>query len=197
MSSLSRRGFLHGSMGVAGTALTGSRCRPWRRAQAAQVTIEPAEGAKTVVEVKNKAAPSERLRVAVIGCGGRGQSHVDAWSGMEDVELVGLCDADGAHVGQYADKVERKQGKLPQLYEDMRRIFDDKSIDAVSIATQNHWHALATIWAVQSGQARLCREAGEPQRVRGPADGRLRPPPQEGRAGPARSAAPTPRCSGR
>jgi len=71
---------------------------------------------------------------------------------MDDVELVGLCDPDGARVGQYAYKVEKKQGQTPTTYEDMRRIFDDKSIDAVSIATGNYWHALATIWAVQSGK---------------------------------------------
>jgi predicted dehydrogenase len=135
-------------MGVAGTALTGVL----PSLASAQVTAGPGEGTKTVVEVKNKAAPSERLRIAVIGCGGRAGSHVDAWSAMDDVELVALCDPDGARVGQYADKVERKQGKVPQLYEDMRRVFDDKSIDAISIATTNHWHALATIWAVQSGK---------------------------------------------
>ena len=147
MSSLSRRGFLHSSVGVAASSALGLPALA-----AAQVTVEPAEGTKTVIEVKKKAPPSERLRVAVIGCGGRAGSHVDAFSGMEDAEVVALCDPDGARVGQYADRVERKQGKLPELYEDLRRIFDDKSIDAVSIVSQNHWHALATIWAVQAGK---------------------------------------------
>jgi predicted dehydrogenase len=127
-------------MGVAATTLLAAR---------AYGADEPKAGPD---DQANKAPPSERLRMAVIGCGGRGESHVDAWSGMQDVELVALCDPDGAHVGQYAYKVERKQGKLPELYEDLRKVLDDKSIDAVSIATGNYWHALATIWAVQAGK---------------------------------------------
>jgi predicted dehydrogenase len=139
MSSLSRRGFLHGSMGAAGSALLAAN------ALAADTPKAEADGAA-------KAPASERLRIAVIGCGGRGESHVDAWSSMPDVELVALCDPDGGRVGQYAHKVEKRAGKVPQLYEDLRRVFDDKSIDAVSIASQNHWHALATIWALQAGK---------------------------------------------
>ena len=140
MSSLSRRGFLHTSMGVAATSLLAAR---------AYGADEPKPGAD---DETKKAPASERLRIAVIGCGGRGESHVDAWSGMQDVELVALCDPDGARVGQYAHKVERKQGKVPALYEDLRKVLDDKSIDAVSIATGNYWHALAAIWAVQAGK---------------------------------------------
>jgi predicted dehydrogenase len=126
-------------MGAAGSALLAAN------AFAADTPKAEADGGA-------KAPASERLRIAVIGCGGRGESHVDAWSGMNDVELVALCDPDGARVGQYAHKVEKRTGKVPQLYEDLRRIFDDKSIDAVSIASQNHWHALATIWALQAGK---------------------------------------------
>jgi predicted dehydrogenase len=142
MSFVSRRGFIHTSMGVAaGSAMAGAL-----PAWAAGAAVQAAD------EQTAKAPPSERLRIAVIGCGGRGQSHVDAFAGMEDVELVALCDPDGAHVGQYAHKVEKRQGKVPQLHEDLRRVLDDKSIDAVSIANQNHWHALATIWALQAGK---------------------------------------------
>ena len=149
MSSPSRRGFLHTSMGVAaGSALTGA-LPSWAAGGVLQAEDTPAP--KVTVEVK-KAAPSERLRIAVIGCGGRGDSHASAWSAMDDVEVAALCDPDGARVGQYAYKVEKRQGKMPELYDDLRKIFDDKSIDAVSIATQNHWHALATIWALQAGK---------------------------------------------
>ena len=147
MSFLSRRGFLHSSMGAAAGSLIAS---------GAFAQSEPRPGARAgtapSADGTGKAAPSERLRVAVIGCGGRGESHVDAWSGMKDVELVALCDPDGARVGQYAHKVEKKQGKAPELHEDFRRALDDKSIDAVSIASQNHWHALMTIWALQAGK---------------------------------------------
>jgi predicted dehydrogenase len=113
---------------------------------------DPPKESQSPGDAAAKAPASERLRIAVIGCGGRGESHVDAWSGMPDVDLVAMCDPDGARVGQYAYKVEKRTGKLPQLHEDLRRVFDDKSIDAVSIASQNHWHALATIWALQAGK---------------------------------------------
>ncbi len=104
MSFLSRRGFLHSSMGVA----AGSALASTALAQDVVIKVKAPQGAATDRSTATaKAAPSERLRVAVIGCGGRGESHVDAFSGMKDVELVALCDPDGARVGQYAYKVER------------------------------------------------------------------------------------------
>ena len=150
MSWVSRRKFLHTSMGVAaGSALANTAL-----AQDVVVRVKAPEGAAadTSEATTAKAAASERLRIAVIGCGGRGDSHVSAFSAMKDAEVVALCDPDGARVGQYAHKVERRGGKTPKLVEDFREILDDKSVDAVSIANQNHWHALATIWALQAGK---------------------------------------------
>ena len=69
----------------------------------------------------------------------------------------------------------------PKLVTDLRRIFDDKDIDAVSIATPNHWHALADDLGLPGGQGRLRREAGQPQRLRRAADGRGRPQVRPGR----------------
>src|SRR5205085_7687132 len=129
MPPLSRRGFIHSSIGVAaGSTLLGSLSSLASAQANAQPADDNADKAKAAPEEK-KVPPSDRLRMAVIGCGGRGESHVNAWSGMDDVELGGLCDPDGARVGQYAYKVENKQGHTPTTYEDMRRIFDDKSID--------------------------------------------------------------------
>ncbi|HYF01008.1 MAG TPA: Gfo/Idh/MocA family oxidoreductase, partial [Planctomycetota bacterium] len=89
-----------------------------------------------------KAAPSERLRVAVIGIRGQGGFHARLWAGMPDVEVVALCDVDERVFAGIAGQVEKKSGHKPRFEKDMRRLFEDKSIDAVSIATPNHWHIL-------------------------------------------------------
>ena len=99
-----------------------------------------------------KAAPSERLRVAVIGIRGQGGFHARLWAGMPDVEVVALCDVDERVFAGIAGQVEKKSGHKPRFEKDMRRLFEDKSIDAVSIATPNHWHILPAIWAVQAGK---------------------------------------------
>jgi predicted dehydrogenase len=67
-------------------------------------------------------------------------------------EIVAVCDPDRNRVAARAADVEKRTGRRPRIEEDLRKIFDDKSIDAVSISTTNHWHALATIWACQAGK---------------------------------------------
>src|SRR5207245_2091096 len=68
------------------------------------------------------------------------------------VELAALCDVDAKTLAGNVGDVERQIKKKPAAYDDMRRVFDDKTIDAVSFATPNHWHALGTIWACQAGK---------------------------------------------
>lgn len=100
-------------------------------------------------------SPNERIRVAVIGANrksGRGYEHVGMTAGRPNVELVAVCDCDEAVVGDALARAEKAQGQKPRYEKDLRRIFDDKSIDAVTIATPNHWHSLAAIWALQSGK---------------------------------------------
>jgi predicted dehydrogenase len=69
-----------------------------------------------------------------------------------DAEVVCLCDPDLNVLGKRAAEFEKKYGKKVIQQQDLRKVFEDKSIDAVSVATPNHWHALATIWACQSGK---------------------------------------------
>src|SRR5438477_6149157 len=87
---------------------------------------------------------NDRLRVAVVGIRGRGQSHIDAFHQLasENVEIAALCDAEQGVLEQRATAYERKSGRKVAQYGDMRRVLDDKSIDAVGFATPNHWHAL-------------------------------------------------------
>lgn len=96
---------------------------------------------------------NDRLNVAVIGIRGMGQAHIQGYQGLENVEVTALCDVDE---NLFAERVKNhftdKNLKEPKLYKDMRRLFEDKSIDAVSVVTPNHWHALAGIWAIQAGK---------------------------------------------
>jgi len=95
---------------------------------------------------------NNRLRVAVIGTGGQGWGHMRYFSDIEGVEVVAICDADRAYTEDRANRLEKITGKRPKTYVEMREIFDDKNIDAITSATPNHWHSLLTIWACQAGK---------------------------------------------
>jgi predicted dehydrogenase len=102
--------------------------------------------------IRGLASQNETVRVGVAGLGGRGSSHVNAWSGMKNVEVVALCDVDEAHIGNKMKGIESKGLRKPTVYTDFRQLLDNKDIDVVSLATPNHWHALQTIWACQAGK---------------------------------------------
>ncbi|MEO7889508.1 MAG: Gfo/Idh/MocA family oxidoreductase [Vicinamibacterales bacterium] len=103
--------------------------------------------------VRGIASPNDRVRIAIAGCGGRGQSHVDGWLGLPNVEVVALCDVDDAHLASTLARVAQKGATTkPVTYTDFRKLLEDKTIDAVSLATPNHWHTLQTIWACQAGK---------------------------------------------
>lgn len=88
------------------------------------------------------------IRVAVIGFRSQGSGHINTLNKMKGVRLVALCDVDK----QVLAKKAADLGGNIQTYTDMRQLFDNKEIDAVSIATPNHWHGLATVWACQAGK---------------------------------------------
>lgn len=91
------------------------------------------------------------IRMAVIGFNGRGESHIAEWSKMKGVRLVALCDADKS-VLERGKRSLGDKGIDVKGYHDMRELFESKDIDGVSIATPNHWHSLAAIWAIQAGK---------------------------------------------
>ncbi len=95
---------------------------------------------------------NDRLRVAVIGINGRGKDHISGFMKQDNVEVATICDVDKVVLQAGAKAFEEKYGKKVATEEDLRSVYDDKSIDAVSIATPNHWHALAAIWACQAGK---------------------------------------------
>ncbi|MFK7849921.1 MAG: Gfo/Idh/MocA family protein [Akkermansiaceae bacterium] len=100
---------------------------------------------------------NNRLRLAVAGLNGRGKSHIDGFLGIKGVEIAYLIDPDknvlAKRMGELRKKVEAKG--LPfttKGISDVREALDDKNLDALSIATPNHWHSLMTIWAAQAGK---------------------------------------------
>jgi predicted dehydrogenase len=116
-----------------------------------------AASAATVIASRVKAAPSRdvngRIGVCTIGFHGQGGSHIkDILQMKDEAEYVALCDVDSEVLERGAKVVESAQGKRPKLYRDIREALADKSIDAVTIATPNHWHSLAAIWACQAGK---------------------------------------------
>jgi predicted dehydrogenase len=103
-------------------------------------------------EAKQSSSPNEKLSVAVVGVNGRGKAHLKAFTDRNDTEVTYIVDPDEA-VGQaQAEEVAKIQGRKPKYVRDLRKAFDDKSIDIVSTATPNHWHALVAIWAMQAGK---------------------------------------------
>jgi predicted dehydrogenase len=100
-------------------------------------------------------SPSEVINVGCIGIGGRGGDHIKGMTDLQNknkgVRLVALCDVDQKILDARAASVTKQGGKV-ETFTDMRRMFDSKNVDAVTIATPNHWHSLAAIWAVQSGK---------------------------------------------
>ncbi|MBI3698372.1 MAG: Gfo/Idh/MocA family oxidoreductase [Acidobacteria bacterium] len=95
---------------------------------------------------------NDRINVAVIGVGGRGTGHVREYCRLPLARVAAVCDVDQAQTERAVALAEKAQGTKPKAYTDMRKLFDDKDIDAVSIATPNHWHSLSTIWACQAGK---------------------------------------------
>jgi len=127
MSTLTRRDFLTSSV-AAGVAMT--LAGPTSRVRGA----------------------NDDLRLAVVGTGGQGGGHIGYFQGKEGVRVVALCDADQAHVERRARDFEEKYGQKVKTYTDVRELLEDKSIDAITSATPNHWHALVTVWACQAGK---------------------------------------------
>jgi predicted dehydrogenase len=99
-----------------------------------------------------KSSPNDTIRLACVGLRARGRDHLDAYLAMPDVEVAALCDIDQAVLDRSASQVERRGKKRPALYSDLRKLLEDRSIDAVSIATPNHVHTMQTIWCCQAGK---------------------------------------------
>jgi predicted dehydrogenase len=100
----------------------------------------------------NAAGANERIQVGVIGPGGMGTSHLRLLVGRQDALVSHVCDVDAHRLAAAARTVKEKTGRDAQAVTDLRRILDDQAVDAVWIATPDHWHAPATILACDAGK---------------------------------------------
>jgi predicted dehydrogenase len=91
------------------------------------------------------------IRMAVIGFNGRGKDHIGGLLGCKGVRITALCDVDRDVLERGKAQLEKK-GQQVETYTDLRKLFESKEVDAISTATPNHWHALASIWAIQAGK---------------------------------------------
>jgi len=137
-SRIDRRGFLKQSAAFSTLAMSSS---------GAIVSAEAETAPRPATRGAYKA--SEQVRVAVIGIRGQGTQHIRWHAAVKNVRVVTICDVDET---LFADRIKLAGQKPPKTETDLRCVLDDKDIDVVSIATPNHWHALATIWACQAGK---------------------------------------------
>ena len=126
MSDLSRRNFLATGVGAA--------------------------AATTLAASNARAAANDTIRAAVLGVNGRGKSHIAGLGKLDGVQVAVLCDPDENVLARRAQEFEKKYGRSVETETDMRKVFERKDIDVVTVATPNHWHSLATIWACQAGK---------------------------------------------
>ncbi len=129
MQKLSRRQFTSLAAAGAALAVTGTTPRPARAAAANDV-----------------------LGVAIIGVRGRGNDHINGFHSDKRTEIRAIVDCDAEVANQRAEQIEKMQGRRPEVFSDMRQAFDLDSVDLVSTATPNHWHALCGLWAMQAGK---------------------------------------------
>jgi predicted dehydrogenase len=102
----------------------------------------------------NIVGANDRVRIAVAGVNGRGNSHIGGWLGQENVEIAYLIDPDQKVLSRALKGVEEKsQGRFKTSgVADVRKALEDKTLDAISVATPNHWHSMMTIWGAQAGK---------------------------------------------
>jgi len=140
MSLMNRRDFLHDSAALSAAL-----------ASAALLSDSVSAAAKSG-KANKRGDANDQLNVAVIGVRGRGVSHVDGFAGRHNCVVTTICDADKAVIGTAMKIAEKRQDRPAKFVQDLRKVMEDPSIDIVSIATPNHWHALAAIWALQAGK---------------------------------------------
>jgi predicted dehydrogenase len=101
---------------------------------------------------------NDRVNVGIVGIGGRGNDHIRTYATLRGARIVALCDVNQTALERGQAAVLKLTGETPKGFDDMRKMFADKNVDAVSITTPNHWHALSTIWACEAGKDVYCEK---------------------------------------
>src|SRR5215471_2087852 len=99
-----------------------------------------------------QAATGDTLVLGVIGPGGMGMNHTKLLASRNDVKIAYVCDVDSNRLDAAAKEVETRSGVAPKAVKDMRQVLDDRTVDAVFIATPDHWHAPAAVLAMDAGK---------------------------------------------
>ena len=102
--------------------------------------------------LRSQQSPTKKLTVGIMGCNGRGMAHIAGYLTVPDVEIACICDVDRRAVDKGVSAVAKRQDRKPEGVQDFRRMLDDKNLDAISIATPDHWHAPAAILACAAGK---------------------------------------------
>lgn len=115
-------------------------------------------GAATAAAASRVWGANDKINVLIVGLGGRGTNHLDIYSRLPDARVAGICDINQAAREIAQGRLAKNGVEKAKEFEDMRQAFADPGIEAVSIATPNHWHALATIWACKAGKDVYCEK---------------------------------------
>ena len=95
---------------------------------------------------------NDTIRIGVAGINGRGRNHISSYVGQDGVQVTYLIDPDSRLFNSRSESVKKRGGNTPTCVQDIREALADKNLDAVSIASCNHWHALLAIWSCQAGK---------------------------------------------
>lgn len=123
---------------------------------ASAATVTPLSEA--FAQRRRRVSANDKVQVGVIGCKGMGWSNLTAMVKGADVTPVALCDVDARVLADRGAELQKASGRAPRLYDDYRRMLDDRSVDAVIIATPDHWHALQLIDAMSAGKDAYCEK---------------------------------------
>lgn len=115
-------------------------------------TFLQSSSALAAIPSTRAAAPSDKIRVGFIGIGAQGSGRLREFMRHPDVTAAAICDADQLHLDAASAAIEKTQGHKPAAFRDFRALLDSKDIDAVMIATPDHWHALPAVLACQAGK---------------------------------------------
>ena len=140
---------------------------------AGRTTIGLAAGVTILADPRSvRAEPAnEKVIMAIVGCRGRGATLARNFASRDDCEMAYICDVDKEMIAKHAKGIADCQGgRLPKGAQDLRKMLEDKSVDAMVVATPTHWHALATVWGCQAGkdvyvEKPLCHNAWEGQQM--------------------------------
>lgn len=149
---LSRRSLLTGFVALSGAALSPVFGKE-HGASAHDYAVEPEPEARTP-----RQGAAESITVALIGCGGMGMSNLNAFLKQPNVNIAAVCDPDSKRMARAALTVEDSKDKAPDQIKDFRKVLERKDIDAVIVATPDHWHALPTILACEAGKDVYCEK---------------------------------------